>query len=106
MVKKENSQNIEEIIKKAVRAEIQNIFEGSINKEEPNDLNPSIIPRNKSARLRENNVNENAERLRTCYEPSEVICDCGKDITKFTKQQKEMHSKSKFHLENISYINK
>ena len=32
MVKKENSQNIEEIIKKAVRAEIQNIFEGSIKK--------------------------------------------------------------------------
>ena len=77
MVKKEN---VEEIIKKAVRAEIQNIFEGSINKEETNDLKPAIIPRNK---------------------PSEVICDCGKDITKFTKQQKEMHTKSKFHLENI-----
>ena len=73
MVKKEN---IEEIIKKAVRAEIQNIFEGSINKEEP-----ATIPRNKPK--------------------DDVICDCGKDITKFTKQQKEMHSKSRFHLENI-----
>jgi len=80
-VKKENSQNIEEIIKKAVRAEIQNIFEGSINKEEPNDLKPAIIPRNKPK--------------------DDIICDCGKDITNFTKQQKEMHNKSRFHLENI-----
>ena len=48
-MKKENSQNIEEIIKKAVRAEIQNIFEGSINKEEPENLKPAIIPRNKTA---------------------------------------------------------
>ena len=70
MVKKEN---IEEIIKKAVRAEIQNIFEGSINKEEP-----AIIPRNKA-------IKDN------------IICDCGKDITKFTKQ----HSKCKYHIENI-----
>ena len=76
MVKKENSQNIEEIIKKAVRSEIQNIFEGSINKEEPETI-PRNIPKD------------------------DVICDCGKDITKFTKQQKEMHSKSRFHLENI-----
>ena len=59
MVKKENSQNIEEIIKKAVRAEIQNIFEGSINKEDPEK--PAIIPRNKPM--------------------DDVICDCGKDIT-------------------------
>ena len=80
MVKK-NSQNIEEIIKKAVRAEIQNIFEGSINKQEPENLKPAIIPRNKPM--------------------DDVICDCGKDITKFTRQQKEMHTKSKFHLENI-----
>ena len=77
MVKKENSQNIEEIIKKAVRAEIQNLFEG--NKEEP-----AIVPRNKTAKHQEN-----------------IICDCGKDITKFTKQQNEMHLKSKYHLENI-----
>ena len=91
MVKKENSQNIEEIIKKAVRAEIQNIFEGSINKEEPDNLKPAIIPRNKTSR--------------TCYEipKDDVICDCGKDITKFTKQQNEMHNKSRFHLEN-TYI--
>ena len=79
MVKKEN---IEEIIKKAVRAEIQNIFEG--NKEKP-----AIIPRNKTAKLQEDKVNEN------------IICDCGKDITKFTKQQNEMHLKSRYHLENI-----
>ena len=82
MVKKENSQNIEEIIKKAVRAEIQNISEGSINKEEPENLKPAIIPRKKA-------IKDN------------IICDCGKDITKFTKQQNEMHSKSKFHIENI-----
>ena len=89
MVKKENSQNIEEIIKKAVRAEIQNIFEGSINKEEPEDLKPAIIPRNKTSR--------------TCCElqKEDVICDCGKYISKFAKQQKEMHSKFKVHLENI-----
>ena len=68
MVKKENSQNIEEIIKKAVRAEIQNIVEGSVNKEEPSDIKPAIIPRNKTAKLRENEVKENAERLNTCYE--------------------------------------
>ena len=74
MVEKENSQNIEEIIKKAVRAEIQNIFEG--NKEEA-----AIIPRNKPK--------------------DEVICDCGKYISKFTKQQNEIHTKSKFHIENI-----
>ena len=60
-------QNIEEIIKKAVSNEIQNIFEGSINKEEPDNLKPAIIPRIKPK--------------------DNVICDCGKDITKFTKQQ-------------------
>ena len=103
MVKKENSQNIEEIIKKSVRAEIQNIFEGSINKDEHEHVKPARIPRNQTAKLRENEVNENAERFRTCYDtPKEnVICDCGKYITKFTKQQKEMHSKSKFHIANI-----
>ena len=47
MVKKENSQNIEEVIKKADRDEIQNIFEGSINKEEPENLKPTIILRKK-----------------------------------------------------------
>ena len=86
MVKKEN---IEEIIKKAVRAEIQNIFEGSINKEEPENLKRAIIPRNKTAKLRENKANDN------------IICDCGKDTTKFTKQQNEMHLKSRYHLEKI-----
>ena len=91
MVKKENSQNIEEIIKKAVRAEIQNIFEGSINKEEPNDLKPAIIPCNK----------EEPEIIPRNKPKEDVICDCGKYISKFAKQQKEMHSKFKVHLENI-----
>jgi hypothetical protein len=31
----------------------------------------------------------------------QVVCDCGKDITKLSKQQLDMHNRSKLHLNNI-----
>ena len=86
-MKKQNSQNQDvlyrNLIKQFVKEEIQSMLE--------QDDNTAIVPQ----KTKKSQVIISDDHV------SPIICECGKDITKFKPQQKKMHMRSTFHNESI-----